>query len=463
MRFLWPVWARPHRLRQYQRRLVAFTAVIVPLLVYLLPYDSRVKIALQYHLTGPLLRPALAIEPFMSEAAPFPADLSEDVAYILKTGYATQDRVAGCLQTLEDASVFRDLFLVADFAALARDDGSRFVRNGGLPLAVHDVVARTLARAPPALVRTSPRAAMHAKLSLAIEEGDGDAARALAKEVGYPLDAMKFISSLELAYRTAPDKKWYVLVDDDTYLVRPTLQQLLGQFDPAKPYYLGNAIGGWNYRFAHGGSAVVLSRGALQRLFTENPRAAAGAYAASLIHGWGDLLLAEALARVGVYVEEGWRSLFNGETPATTKIRPDRFCAPVVSFHEVKTEEAMRGVHGVFSNIAAPSRWIDVWALLGAPAWEAFEEEPLRRDWDHVGRTDEYTVTVEGVESALGCLGLCLRQKLKGDDACLAWTWVGEGGVCHLSPWIVVGERNAGRITGLNVQRVRSLAGACGA
>lgn len=33
-----------------------------------------------------------------------------------------------------------------------------------------------------------------------------------------------------------PDRKWFILVDDDTYLIYPSLNFILGHFDPSMPY-----------------------------------------------------------------------------------------------------------------------------------------------------------------------------------------------------------------------------------
>ncbi|KAK3348435.1 hypothetical protein B0H65DRAFT_175646 [Neurospora tetraspora] len=64
-----------------------------------------------------------------------------------------------------------------------------------------------------------------------------------------------------LAYSKFPNKKWYLLVDDDTYLVQPSLKPLLAHLGSV-PYYIGNAVGDFRIRFAHGGSGIILSQGA---------------------------------------------------------------------------------------------------------------------------------------------------------------------------------------------------------
>lgn len=40
-----------------------------------------------------------------------------------------------------------------------------------------------------------------------------------------------------------PDRKWFILVDDDTYLIYPSLNFILGHFDPSLPYCKSNDCG----------------------------------------------------------------------------------------------------------------------------------------------------------------------------------------------------------------------------
>lgn len=129
-----------------------------------------------------------------------------------------------------------------------------------------------------------------------------------------------------------PDKKWYLLLDDDTYIVRPSLSLLLDRLDPDEKHYIGNAIGGVYGRFAHGGSGVIISRGAMRHLLSPKNEKVITRY-------------------------------FNGERPITTKIRTDRFCAPIFSFHQHAQPEDMRATGNTFREINTTVRWLDVTSL----------------------------------------------------------------------------------------------------
>lgn len=269
-----------------------------------------------------------------------------------------------------------------------------------------------------------------------------------------------------------PPKKWYILLDDDTYLIQPSLDAILSRFDPSAPYYIGNAVGDYRQRFAHGGSSISLSRAAMRKLFgsSRHQRVLAEARAASAAspHPLGDRLLAGALLRLGVRVEEAAGRFLSGEPPWASRLRADRFCAPVAALHRLgaagEMARAGRALRGGGGGNGGPVLWADLWGLFGGlPSLAAMREgappsppPPLRRGWDHVGRLDEHTVTLAGVEGAVGCLGRCEARAW-----CLAWTWEEGAGNCHVSPWVTVGREAEGKVSGLHVGRVRSLADEC--
>lgn len=252
-----------------------------------------------------------------------------------------------------------------------------------------------------------------------------------------------------------PRKQWYILVDDDTYLVRPSFLRLLERIDPAKPHYIGNPTGDYKARFAHGGSAIALSRETMDRLFS-NRGVVSNAHATSLDEKWGDRLLATTLMRVGIYLDERYVRLFNSRPPQTTRFKEDRLCAPIISFHNLSALD-MRGVDRVLKKAEKPVRWVDLWDLYGAPSLDAFPTGPVRYNWDHVGELDETTATAEKTVTPESCARLCARSS----RTCLAWTWEAERHVCHTSPWMTIGTKADGRISGLHVQRVKRLAAKC--
>lgn len=448
-------WPRIGRLRR--RPFLACVIVLafsILVLWVLLPYDNVAVLGIRF-VTCRLLRsfrsPAY-FQDWLSNEAKYPVDLGADVAFITKTGYGTKARVLGQLEALGvlvDGERYGNTLVIGDFNTQLHNNGRRVV--------VHDVVATLAEEEYLAGEPGYGRILTYKNLTNAIHEGRNEDAEGLAESYGWELDALKFIPGLDFAYRRMPDKDWYIMIDDDTYVLKPTLRMILSTLDPSKPAYLGNAVGDFRGRFAHGGSAFILSRAAMARLFDESPGQVTRSYVNSLSEIWGDKLVATTFMKVGVYLDERYSHLFNGESPRTTRVRPDRFCSPIVSFHGLAQQKQMAEVGHLFRYIDGVVSWGQLWKIYGQPDLDEYRTKTIWPDRDHVGTTDGDTMTTEGVESAEICWALCNRHQ----STCLAWTWDANVTACHISPWVIVGEKSEGKYSGLNVARLEALAKEC--
>ncbi|KUI60041.1 Glycoprotein-N-acetylgalactosamine 3-beta-galactosyltransferase 1 [Cytospora mali] len=379
----------------------------------------------------------------------------DEVAYIVKTGYGTLERVPALLEAsrrIVKGSEYEDdnILVVGDFATEFDFQGKTVVIHDMVAAVMeHDAVVKTP-------IKSTERAYKYGNMTLAIKDGRKKDAEQYSKAVGWDLDALKFIPSLELAWKTMPGKKWYIMQDDDTFILRPSLYRFLEHLDPSKELYLGNAIGDYKARFAHGGSSFILSHAALRRLF-DNPDVVSQAYVASLDETWGDKLIATTLIKVGVYISERYGHFFNGERPLITKASADRFCSPLVSFHGLAQPAEMKEVGKMFAGLDKPVFWRDLWEIYGEPSLDVMDKNPIRLGQDHVGRQDDPSM-ISRAESVDKCLASC---ESRGKE-CLAWTWDKESKLCILSPWVIVGEKPKDRYSGLNVAEVKGLAGKCG-
>jgi hypothetical protein len=246
------------------------------------------------------------------------------------------------------------------------------------------------------------------------------------------------------------------MLDDDTFVVQPSLKPLLEHLDPDEPYYLGNAVGDFRARFAHGGSGVILSHAAMRSLIG-SPNALASGHLHALDDIWGDRLIAIAMLKLGIHLDETYSHLFNGEPPLLSKIRADRICSPVLTFHSIRSAPKMRQVGQHFGNVSSPVLWLDLWEIYGlTPPWRQ-TDAPLHDNWDHVGDLDESTLTIRNIATAEDCLRNCGRRA----RACLAWTWESATRNCHISSWMIVGEKASGKVSGVNVPRARYLETNC--
>lgn len=253
----------------------------------------------------------------------------------------------------------------------------------------------------------------------------------------------QFIPGMYDLYNRFPDKKWYLVLDDDTYLVHPALEMLLSHLDPDRPYYIGNAVGDFRARFAHGGSGIILSRRAMQKFATDRA-VIARSLAVSLTETWGDKLVATTLQQLGIYLEERYAHYFNGEPPEITRVDGARFCSPIVSFHKLRTPTAMAHLAQSLSSFRKPVSWGQLLDIFSIPIGGGGGGGLV----DRVGPLDDKTTSWKGIKTAEQC-----RRKCEVDSKrwCLAWKHESAEAACHASPWVVPGERGSRSITASGV------------
>ncbi|EJT81353.1 hypothetical protein GGTG_01336 [Gaeumannomyces tritici R3-111a-1] len=451
---------RPRQARRIALQALAAALVWNLIVLFFLPADSRILLFFRFttHRVLSLLPTPYTNEDWFFEPPRFPIDWGNDVAFILKTGYGTKARLPAQLDAFGmKLAGARDeaVLVVGDFSSHHQTDGQDFQ--------VRDMLAAAMENEALASFQDAKRIRVYREMTEAIKAGKDGPALEIGKKFGWELDAMKFIPAMELAWRTLPRRKWYLMLDDDTYIIRPSLQLLLGHMDSSRPIYLGNAVGDYKGRFAHGGSGIAISEAAMRRLFDERPDAVRAAYLDSLTETWGDRLVAHTLMKVGVYLEERYKHLFNGERPRATRIRADRFCAPLISFHALAQPPQMLEVGKTFRNVAEPVLWSELWGIYRQPDLNVFGELEVREGEDHVGPPhDENMIIKKNVGSAERCLGYCIKS-----TGCLAWRWEQEAKTCYLAPWFIIGERDKGAVkregvsSGINVRRIRSLQEGC--
>ncbi|KAH8180096.1 fringe-like domain-containing protein [Sarocladium implicatum] len=454
--------------KKAQRRLSHFAIILfVYLSVWyiLLPLDSPLRLAIYFnasrlrsYLTH-RLSPSSARDAYLTTTNPsYPLDLSSDIAYLVKTGYGTRHRLPEQLDAFRQTGDLlgqegRDFLVVGDWTAANATD-----QAAELGATVHDALSMVLQSKLGQDYEHSPRFVKYQDLQRAIELGDETKATELGKSFGWELDALKFVLGMDLLYDEMPSKKWYIILDDDTYLVRPSLYQLLSHLNPREPFYIGNAVGDYRGRFAHGGSAVVLSAEAMRRLFA-HPDVVLRAYMDSLEETWGDKLVATTLQKVGVYLDERYNHHFNGEFPDITRIGADRFCSPIVSFHGLRQPGDMSRVGRVLGHAQEPVLWGQLWDLFAAQPIQDFVRQSVQTDKDHVGVTKGRGRTWAGVATPEGCKARC-----EGDrDGCLAWTFATRERTCTTSPWLIIGTEVGaqGKRSGVNWPLVDALRHQC--
>ena len=166
-------------------------------------------------------------------------------------------------------------------------------------------------------------------------------------DAAWNLDRYKFLHMLEKTWRMRPDRDWYVFIEADTYMVRSNLLIWLARLDPSKPLYLGSPTFVGADAFAHGGSGIILSKGAMAKFFEGGPASGvAASYDETMkLSGLGDHALMKALRDKGVEFSHRWPML-QAEKPTTIPFGPGpdngvrHWCQPIVTTHHITPDEA---------------------------------------------------------------------------------------------------------------------------
>jgi hypothetical protein len=169
-----------------------------------------------------------------------------------------------------------------------------------------------------------------------------------AENPGWKLDKWKFMPMLNRTIHEYPDKKWYVFIEADSFLLWSMLLQYLSLLDPTEPHYLGAGTCMGDHLFAHGGSGFVASRPAMLM--------AAQYYATNKAEietdtdqQWaGDFVLGKSFNDAGVSTTDAWPH-FQGDYPGLVAYAgPDgryapaaslrEWCVPTISYHHMSSD-----------------------------------------------------------------------------------------------------------------------------
>jgi hypothetical protein len=164
---------------------------------------------------------------------------------------------------------------------------------------------------------------------------------------GWIVDKWKFIPLMQHAGENWPNARWYIYMEDDSYLFLPNVLSYLSKFDSSAPHYLGSYAAKSDVVFAHGGAGFALSRGAWEKTFGKKRTSGSLAedynkYTAD--HCCGDQVLAHAMRKNGVrFGENGGDGKFTwGFNPVvhwTFGFSRYNWCSPLMSWHKVHNRD----------------------------------------------------------------------------------------------------------------------------
>jgi hypothetical protein len=163
---------------------------------------------------------------------------------------------------------------------------------------------------------------------------------------GWRLDKYKFLPLIQHAGETKPDAKWYIYMEDDTYIFLHNLLRHLARFDWRDPWYMGNLAYKHGDYFAHGGAGFTLSRGAWEQSFGTDRDIVDKFEEFTEEHGCGDHVLGHVLKAYGVNFGESEKEQFtfgfNAEPHWATPFSRSSWCKPIYSWHHTHVKDVAR-------------------------------------------------------------------------------------------------------------------------
>ncbi|KAF7185224.1 Glycoprotein-N-acetylgalactosamine 3-beta-galactosyltransferase 1 [Pseudocercospora fuligena] len=281
---------------------------------------------------------------------------------------------------------------------------------------------------------------------------------------GWRLDKWKFLPMMNSTLAMYPDQNWYVFVEPDTYLVWSNLIQWLGKLDPTEPLYFGSEVQIGNDVFAHGGSAFVLSRPALEKGVESYRTRKTEWHDYTAGHWAGDCILGKALHDNGVELTWTW-PMFQGGNPSLMdwkETKPERklWCLPALSYHHFSPDEVralfqfeqdwIREKHlsssgrGFFGD-SRDSPIMHHRDVFKQYVWPNFTT--TRVDWNNTA--EEHLPETEGTNRTLGdCKALC-----EANSTCIQYA-LGPNG-CFIGRELRLGRANAGSESGWMDARIK--------
>ena len=156
---------------------------------------------------------------------------------------------------------------------------------------------------------------------------------------GWDLDKWKFLPMIKKTWEKRPlGIRWFVFVEADTYISWHNLLMWLGQLDADNKLYMGSQVMIGSTEFAHGGSGIVISHGAMTRLY-EEVRDRKESWEEKMPQNCcGDKVLADALLTRDVKLMRSF-PLLQGERAWSVDYSEGHWCKAVVTWHHVKPNE----------------------------------------------------------------------------------------------------------------------------
>ncbi|TPX57601.1 hypothetical protein PhCBS80983_g03742 [Powellomyces hirtus] len=260
---------------------------------------------------------------------------------------------------------------------------------------------------------------------------------------GWKSDGHKNLPGFRELWNRFPNAEWFVMIDDDTYVFLDNLADRLAMYDPDGKHYFGaktqfvgcDGVRQWGAGpyFAHGGSGIVVSRGAVREMMT-----GIDACIEKYKTCWaGDVRTALCLRDQGILLHSP--SGFFSTPPNKQFWFPHDPCDRPLTFHHLlvkQIQELYNTEKGIITRIGKGAvTFSDIyWSWHGETEWQA--------NFDRKG-ADFMSAMLDTPED---CKDICLEKK-----ACISYVF--DGRKCWLKDRIPPGVVGRGMTSGVLRER----------
>lgn len=176
--------------------------------------------------------------------------------------------------------------------------------------------------------------------------GDEPPDATAGNQPGWLLDKYKFLPMLEHAQASWPGLKWYIYIEDDTYIFMDNILKYLSTLGTDdEPSYYGAYSGEGNNTFAQGGSGLIFSRSLISTIFSGPNTPTLSTYGNETSQACcGDTMLGKVLRDYDVYVNRGTYGTgsFRPEPAWKTGFDAWTWCTPVFTFHHLHQRDMVQ-------------------------------------------------------------------------------------------------------------------------
>lgn len=378
-----------------------------------------------------------------------------EIAVMIRTGHEVEYRLRGPLESYLKGRE-NQLFIASDLDSTYGNQ------------TIYDCLARLSDR--PKVAQSERFKHYEALKQRVVEQKKGDEPYDYSKKEsqGWHLDAMKFVSSVEMGYeKLGHDYKWYLLLDDDTYVQWESMKAIVSRLDYHSNHFIG--MGFWimaDVPYAQGGAGMLVSQAAMKSRFVDHKDSMGDVHDRSSTARFADHHFATVMYEIDIYVDNTYMTSFHEHEFVREKVYKDDLCKPVVTYHHLSVDE-MHKLHDNFGKVEF--KHSTMLELLENPA-----DLKLRKNWSYnlekddgdrkkeEARQDMITIVADTKHNGWMTEERCEKMCTELYDNCLAWTYLDEGErTCLMSDHFRLGYAKQGATTGINEAMLSRMAREC--